>query len=371
MLKGLGKTALEQSNIFSYYMKTLTIFTFLFLLSPLMFAQSRASANEELIVATGSMPNMTIDKSNNVYIVYGTGDSIMYLSSTDKGKSFTSPSLIAVLPGLFASAMRGPQIAATDNGLIVTACTVKGNIFSFKQQASRKWTKAIRVNDVDEVAKEALMGLSADGLKVFAVWLGVKNPKGQDVYGAKSVDGGKTWSKNLLVYASPESTVCECCKPSVVVKGEKVYVMFRNFLEGNRDLYIVQSNNAGRSFEGAQKLGVGNWKLKGCPMDGGGLVINNSGIPQTVWRREGKIYASSVGNPEKEIGVGRGCTLATVNNKNVYAWTENGDVVLLNPQGQKRVLGKGSQPIIKTLNNDQVICVWENDRQIHVSSLAL
>jgi hypothetical protein len=149
------------------------------------------------------MPNMTTDKNNNVHRVYGTGDSIMYLSSTNKGKSFNSPSLVAVLPGLFASAMRGPQIAAANNGLIVTACTDKGNIYSFKQQALGKWTKATKVNDVDEVAKEALMGLSADGLNVFAVWLAVKNPKGQNVYGAKSVDGGRTWSKNFVGLCFP------------------------------------------------------------------------------------------------------------------------------------------------------------------------
>jgi hypothetical protein len=352
-------------------MKVIKLIAFLSLLTSVMSAQNIGNVNKDIVVAKGRMPNITTDKGNNVHIVYGTGDSIMYLSSTNKGKSFTSPSLIAVLPGVLASSMRGPQIAATNNGLIVTACTNKGNIYSFKQQALGKWTRAMKVNDVDEVAKEGLMGLSADGLNVFAVWLAVKNPKGQNVYGAKSADGGKTWSKNLLVYASPESTVCECCKPSVAVKGNGVYVMFRNFLNGNRDLYLAKSNNGGKSFEGAQKLGVGNWKLNGCPMDGGGLAINSSGVPQTVWRREGKIYASTVGSTEKEIGEGRGCTMETVNNKNVYAWTENGDVVLIKPQGQKKVLGKGSQPIVKALNNEHVICVWENDKQIHASVLEL
>ncbi len=352
-------------------MKAITLITLISILTSITFAQNIEKPDKDLIVAKGKMPQVTTDKKNNVHIVYGTGDSIMYLSSMNKGKSFTSPSLIAVLPGLFASAMRGPQIAATDNGVIVTACTKKGNIYSYKQQGLNKWTKAMKVNDADEAAKEALMGLSADGLNVFAVWLAVKNPKGQNVYGAKSVDGGKTWSKNLLVYASPDNTVCECCKPSVVVKGNDVYVMFRNWLNGNRDLYVTKSGNGGKSFENAQKLGIGNWKLNGCPMDGGGLAINNSGIPQTVWRREGKIYASTIGSTEKEIGEGRGCTMETVNNKNVYAWTENGEVVLINPQGQKKVLGKGSQPIVKTLNNDHVICVWEKEKDIHASVLEL
>ena len=313
------------------------------------------------------MPQVTTDKKNNVYIVYGKGDSILYVTSADSGVPFSSPSLIAVLPGLFASAMRGPQIAATDNGLVVTACTNKGNIYAFKQDASGSWTKTKQLNEVDETAKEALMGLSADGLHVFAVWLGVKSPRGQNVYGINSIDGGKTWSKNILVYASPDSTVCECCKPSVVVKGNNVFVMFRNWLKGNRDLYLTQSDNGRTSFKKAQKLGAGSWKLNGCPMDGGGLAVNAGGEPQTVWRREKKIYSAIVGMPEKEIGEGNGCTLETINNKNIYTWTENGNVVLVSSTGEKKVLGKGTGPIVKALNNQQVLCVWENNKQIHAS----
>lgn len=260
-------------------MRALRLLIFLPFLFSIVHAQNKEA--RDFVIAEGKMPNIVKDKSNNSHIVYGTGDSIMYVSSKN-GKNFTSPALVAVLPKLFASAMRGPQIAAFDNGIIVTACTNEGNIFSFGKEASGKWTKAIKVNDVNESAKEALMALSADGTHAYAVWLGVKKPRGQNVYGANSDDGGKTWSKNVVVYASPDSTVCECCKPSVVVKDNSVYVMFRNWLKGNRDLYVIKSSNGGSSFEQAQKLGEGSWKLNGCPMDGGGLAIDKDGTPETV-----------------------------------------------------------------------------------------
>jgi hypothetical protein len=105
-------------------------------------------------------------------------------------------------------------------------------------------------------------------------------------------------------------------------------------------------------------------------MDGGGLVINDDGTPQTVWRREAKIYAATPGY-EKELGEGRGCSMETVNGKNIYAWTSDGNVVVVKPQGEKKVLGKGSQPLLKGLNNEHVICVWENDKQIHAQVLEL
>ena len=71
------------------------------------------------------------------------------------------------------------------------------------------------MNDPDTTAKEGLMALSADKENVFAVWLDLRGNKRNKIYGAKSIDGGKTWSKNIMIYTSPDTTVCECCKPSV------------------------------------------------------------------------------------------------------------------------------------------------------------
>ena len=185
------------------------------------------------------------------------------------------------------------------------------------------------------------------------------------------MDGGKTWTKNRLVYESPDGTVCECCKPSVAIKGNNVYVMFRNWLNGNRDLYLIKSSDAGKTFGQAQKLGNESWKLNGCPMDGGGLVINKNGNSETVWRREEKIYSSTPGLPEQEIGEGRNCSIETINNKNIYAWTEKGNVIVMKSGGKKIMLGKGSLPLLKALNNEQLICIWESEKQIHASVLEL
>jgi hypothetical protein len=57
-----------------------------------------------------------------------------------------------------------------------------------------------------------------------------------------------------MIYASPDTTVCECCKPSVAMKGNSVYVMFRNWLNGNRDLYLIQSSDNGNTFRQVQKI---------------------------------------------------------------------------------------------------------------------
>ena len=316
------------------------------------------------------MPAIVKDNTGKLNLVYGTGDSIMYAVSADNGVSFSNPVLIEVLPELDASHTRGPQIAVAGENLTVIACNRMGNISSYTKGNAGNWKPGVRVNDIDTVSKEGLMALSADGLVSFAVWLDLRD-KHNKIFGAKSTDGGKTWSKNIMVYASPDTTVCECCKPSVVVKGDNVYVMFRNWLHGNRDLYLVHSTDAGNTFGQAQKLGNGSWALNGCPMDGGALVIDNGGNVNTVWRREGKMFASEPGKQEIEIGEGRSCTIEMVAEKKVYAWTEKGNVVCLLPGGKKQLLGKGQQPVLKAISDKQFICVWEYGKEIHRSILEI
>ncbi len=326
--------------------------------------------NENPVIATGQMPNIVKDNAGNIHLVYGHRDNLLYSYSSDHGNTFSTPVLISVMPKLAASHTRGPQIAATANGLTVTACNDSGDIFSFTKDQSGKWLQTARVNDMDTVAKENLMALAADGDRAFAVWLDLRD-KHNKIFGAKSTDGGKTWSKNIMVYASPDTTVCECCKPSVALKGNNVYVMFRNWLNGNRDLYLVQSSDGGSTFGKAKKLGEGSWALNGCPVDGGGIAIDKNGNPETVWNRKGVIYACEPGKREKELGEGRNCTIESVNGKNVYAWVEHGEVVVLKPRGMKKNLGKGQLPVIKAINNEHILCVWENNKKIHKSILEL
>ena len=344
--------------------------TSLFFLVLIVLLFSCKTENSSPVIATGNMPNMVADISKNIHLVYGNGDSILYCYSSDQGNSFSHPSLISVLPKLAASHMRGPQVAATSNGVSVAACNELGDIFSFTKDQSGKWSSATRVNDMDTTARENLMALAADGQNAFAVWLDLRDGHNK-IFGARSSDGGKSWSKNIMVYTSPDTTVCECCKPSVQVKGNNVYVMFRNWLHGNRDLYLIQSSDGGSTFQQAEKLGAGSWSLNGCPMDGGAIAINKNGQAETVWRREKKIYACEPGKPEKEIGEGRSCTIESVNGKNIYAWVDDGNVIVMKPRGLKVNLGQGQLPMLKAVNNKHVLCVWENENKIHRKILEL
>jgi len=319
---------------------------------------------------SGTAPSIYV--SNGViHLAFASGDSILYCTSTDKGQNFTQPFLVGRVNEMAVVGGRGPQIAGSEDQLVIAVAGDKGNIYSYTK-SGEKWISNGSINDVPDIAKEGFVSLAANGSgKFYAVWLDLRKDNKNKIGGSVSTDGGKTWSVNKIIYRSPDLSVCECCKPSVVMKNDHVAVMFRNWINGNRDLYMIQSQDGGNTFGEAEKLGKGSWSLKGCPMDGGGLVIDKDNHLQTVWRREDKIFSSAPGVEENEIGNGKSCTMETVNGKNVYAWVENGEIVIMKPRGMKKVVGTGKLPVIKSINNEHIVCTWEQDKQIKTSVLEL
>jgi hypothetical protein len=341
----------------------------IFLLS-ISFTKSTDTLGTADPIGQGGIPNLAIDENNNIHLVFGRGDSILYTRSFNGGRSFTHPEVVDTLTDLFSFAMRGPQVAVSKNKITIIACDERGNIYSYLKEGKSRWIKTARVNDQDTCAKEGLLAFSGDGY-LFASWLDMRQGGHNNIYSAKSVDGGKTWSRNKIIYSSPDGHVCECCKPSVIVQGNHVAVMFRNWVQGHRDLYLMESVDGGTTFGRAQKLGKGSWKLNGCPMDGGGVAFNDKSIPQTAWQRNGILYACEPGKEEKEMGMGRSITIATAGNENVYAWVEQGRVVCLLPNGRKQLLGEGSLPVLKVVNKKEVLCVWQQKDSIYKSLLKL
>lgn len=330
------------------------------------------AGSDPAVIGHGQMPAICSDHQKQISLIYANGDSLLCQTLSTRSSSFVHPQLIATLGGLHGSAMRGPQITSTTDGVCVAASTASGSIYAYVRDALGNWSRPARVTDQDSVAMEGFVALAGDGKDfLYAVWLDIRNTRRNKIYGASSFDGGRSWSKNELIYASPDSSVCECCKPGVAVNDKHVSVMFRNWLKGNRDLYLTQSFNQGRTFQAAAKLGIDSWPLNGCPMDGGAVTYNQLGGVQTVWNRKGTIYACQPGQQEQALGEGKGCTMTTVQGKNVHAWIDNKQVVVRMPGGVKTTLGEGRSVVLQGLGDNAVLCVWENNKQLYAKIVAL
>ncbi|MBC7903940.1 MAG: exo-alpha-sialidase [Gemmatimonadaceae bacterium] len=342
------------------FRSTTTVYLAMFLLLIACNPPSKFKS-ENVVVGSGQMPAAVTDSSGNLHLVFGHGDSILYANAQPDGDRISTPILVSIVPELAASHMRGPQIAATRKGIAIIACDNNGNIFSFHKTDKGQWQQGARVNDADTVAKEGLLAISGDGDNLFAVWLDLRD-KHNKIFGSQSSDNGLTWSKNLLIYASPDSTVCECCKPSVIVKKNKVIVMFRNWLSGNRDMYITESDDGGKTFAAPAKLGTESWAVDGCPMDGGSMAVINDKL-HTVWYRKGKIFSYMPGKTERELAEGKGCAMTVVHNRPAYAWTEKGSIIVDGEDGKINI-AKGKAPVLTGFGPGHLTCIWENDKTI-------
>jgi hypothetical protein len=334
-------------------------------ISILAFSLTSFTLSAQTKLSPGEQPEMTVDNKGTVRLIFGQKDKIFFSTSTDNGRTFGEPQLIAEVKNMHLGHTRGPQIATSKDFSLVTAMDTEGNIHSFVlNHKTGTWQKSQNVNDVIGSAPEGLMSIAADdNNKFFAVWLDIRINKHNNI--CFSSFENEKWSANKFIYQSPEGIVCSCCKPSVETRGKTLAVMFRNSLKGSRDLYFMTSSNEGKTFGGAEKLGTGTWVLEGCPMDGGGLTINSKNQIQTAWQRDGFVYYSIPGQPEERVGEGRNVSLTN----DIVSWQKGKDLVMRKRGSEEQKIGQGSALQLHQLPDNSLLGVWEQEKQIVFSRL--
>lgn len=300
----------------------------------------------ETRLADGRAPQVVVDDRGLAHVVYAHDGAIVTTTippaSTGSGgvEKRAEVTTVANPSKLMAGMRRGPRVVALPGStLVVTAIDAgmkDGSLLAWRStDGGTVWTAGDKpINTVDGSAREGLHGMAAsrDGKQVFVVWLDLreskpKGPSATQVRIARSTDDGRTWEPDRLVYRNPQSgTVCECCHPSVAVSADgTVYVMFRNFLAGSRDLYLSTSRDGGQTFDpDATKLGEGTWPLNACPMDGGSLAVDDAGRPVTAWMRAGEAFVARPGEREAKLGVGGQPLVVPMGDRTWAAYTGNG-----------------------------------------------
>ena len=313
-------------------------------------------------------PQVAVEDDGHVYIAYGAGDAIFVSASTDKGTSFGAPVKVAEAGKISLGMRRGPRIAAYHGRVTVTAVYgskgggADGDIVTFRSADSGKsWSQGGKVNDLDGAAREGLhaMAVGPDGTLACS-WLDLR-AKGTKLFMSTSKDGGANWAKNRLVYESPSGSICECCHPSLAYdRSGKLTLMFRNSLDGARDMYLTSTTDGGEAFSPVVKLGKGTWMLNGCPMDGGMVAVTDGKNCMTTWRRESSVFVSATGGSEIMIGSGKqpwgafgpdGLYAVWWGTDGIDAWTPKRNSYKLSPQGGDPVVS--SSPDCKL-----VVAAW-------------
>ncbi|MFM2004044.1 MAG: hypothetical protein RI963_3470 [Planctomycetota bacterium] len=300
-------------------------------------------------------PQAFVAVDGATHLTFGVGNEVFY--ARGQGESFDQPLQAFTVPNMSLGMRRGPRIASSGDAVVITAIGGAqgkgrdGDLIAYRStDRGKRWQGPIRINDVDASAREGLHAMTAtdDGV-LWCVWLDLRAKK-TELYASKSLDGGLTWERNRLVYRSPGGSICECCHPSVVARGDTVQILFRNSLGGNRDMYLVTSDDAGKTFGEAVRLGDMHWVLNACPMDGGMLAVDKGGSVATVWRREGMLYwTAGPAAEERVLGKGEQAWVASDPSGSYAVWTtaREGDLIFARlGSDPQRVATASRDPII-------------------------
>lgn len=103
----------------------------------------------------------------------------------------------------------------------------------------------------------------------------------------RSADGGKTWSKSVLV-AKP---TCGCCSTKAAQgAGGPLFASTRSDwkeLKGSydsvRDVFVAASTDEGATWSEAKKVFDDKFKISGCPDVHNGLAVDSQGRLHTAW----------------------------------------------------------------------------------------
>lgn len=316
-------------------------------------------------------PQACVSANGIVHVTFGVGSEVYYCN-VHEGKC-SVPHVAFQVPNMSLGMRRGPRIAHTGAGVTITAIGgpqgkgKDGDVLAYRSlDEGRTWLGPVRVNDIEASGREGLHAMTAGSEGVlWCVWLDLRE-RGTKLYASKSADHGATWSKNVLVYASPDGSVCECCHPSIVASGDSIHVLFRNSLKGDRDMYLVSSNDQGATFGDASRLGRNRWKLNACPMDGGMLTMDKDRKLSTVWRRDRSVFiAGTPTGSETVLGDGEQPWIASNNDGAYIVWTSkrDGELLLRNPVNDsiESIHGHARFPVVvcDSQPNSTAYLFWE------------
>ncbi len=255
----------------------------------------------------GIQPQVVVDAQRTTHLIYFKGDArqgdIFYLRSADGGATFSAPMRVNSQPGsaIAAGAIRGAQIAAGKGVHVAWNGAAGGH-----HGAPMFYTRLNEAGTAFEPQRNLMqrtMALDGGGSvtadtagNVYVAWHGaahgaMKGEAERAVWVARSTDAGKTFAPESPAWA--ESTgACACCglRGFADRKGA-VYMLYRSAMANvNRDIYLLVSRDAGKSFRGSL---LHKWEINACPMSSMSFAEGAAGVVG-AWETQGQIYWTRV-----------------------------------------------------------------------------
>lgn len=263
----------------------------------------------------GSAPYLTNDGEGGVVLswIRSTGDSsnvFCYARSTDGGKSFGAPVVVAPSTNIKPHSENLPKVLFKPSGEVIALWGTSshdarnkyaGNVYYAQSfDGGHTWTAATPlVRDTAGYDQRYFDVALLPSGEAAIVWL--DNRKTTDKEGSSlflATTSGRSGFAGERRVAQP---CCPCCRTDLFVdRAGGIHVLYRGILHDSiRDMVHSVSVDGGRTFSAPQQVSPDNWVIDGCPHTGPAMTENGEGLHfawYTGGKKKGSFYTSSANN---------------------------------------------------------------------------
>ena len=254
---------------------------------------------------TGSLvPDVVMDNSDVLHMVYCLNENAYYIKSTDNGATFTSPVKVNSSGTVeYKMGERGPKLAVGIDGVIHV---VWMDHWESGVSVYARYTRSLDGGVTFEPLKAVSATTGVDGVTVAAdgnnhvvvFWHTMVPPQSQIpdatwLHLARSVNNGVNFNTDTNVVITNHSGLsCSMCMTRARFgTGDNVYLAFRSAENNIRDFYVLKGMATGNSFT-AIRVNNDNWNIDFCPMVGPELKIAGNGKEYCAFMSNYHVYWS-------------------------------------------------------------------------------
>jgi hypothetical protein len=232
------------------------------------------------LVATGAFaPDGTL------WLARAEGGHVEVSSSSDLGKTFSAPVRVnAEIEKIDANGEARPKVAVGPEGEVFVSYTRRlekgytGEILvSRSTDGGKTFSKPLLLTEGLSSGRFDTLAVAPGG-EVHVFFIGRGETKEAGLYQAVSTDRGKTFPAARRVKAN----VCECCRLAIAWDGATPVVFWRDMLEGSvRDHCVAR-------LDGARETAVvratdDGWTIMACPHHGPAIAVGAGGVQHLAW----------------------------------------------------------------------------------------
>ena len=259
------------------------------------------------------------------------------------GNSF-SPIYDICSPDVMPSSWDGPELASKGDTVYVvftSTATTQSSIMLIKSfDGGLNFSDTIRVSENDPLHKFRMPNIKIDknGNPIVSYMQYLLNWSEPKQMVNKSTDYGNSFLGGVNASSSAPGEPCDCCKASLVLDNDDIYLLFRNNISNQRNSYVSKSSDGGITFNTAANIDDYDWIISGCPATGPLGVVNGDSL--LIVRRSG----------------------ATGNDEVVYNKIDKVDLNYSYTRNIDPIIGKVQDYPEITAINDTIFIAWQDNR---------